>query len=399
MRREAFIGAAAAFGASCASSPLRAIADEPPVPSPPAPDRLPAALILGGGGARGAYQAGVIEGLRLAAGVSDGQPLPGVDFVCGTSIGSINAWYVATAQYTALRTLWHVAAHENIFAIKGRFRAVTSPGAFIVTKIVQALSLARGLTKNVQGILAGENVKLWLDKNIDPSRTVLMPYALTVTNLDRSRPEIFYRAPGPFSEAAKNAAFQRVRRAVGFSAAVRPAPDDLLATAMRASTAIPLLFDPVVMPSLEGTQDRFIDGGVTDDDPVDVGRAAAKSVYSILVDPIATPRQAYANALDIVVGAFGAAQARIFESTLRAAYLETQEKRAILSAAHGSTGSLDLDDVLDVDLYFLRPAVEPAVQFAEFDRQDKMDATYDLGRSDAARGWTPYVPPPPGPSL
>jgi predicted acylesterase/phospholipase RssA len=43
--------------------------------------RLPAALVLGGGGARGSYQAGVIEALARVAGIGDGVALPGVDVV------------------------------------------------------------------------------------------------------------------------------------------------------------------------------------------------------------------------------------------------------------------------------------------------------------------------------
>ena len=60
--------------------------------------RFGAVLVLSGGGARGAYEAGIIEGLVRSAGVADGEPLPGVDGVIGTSIGAINGWYVATAQ-------------------------------------------------------------------------------------------------------------------------------------------------------------------------------------------------------------------------------------------------------------------------------------------------------------
>ena len=66
--------------------------------------------MLSGGGARGAYQAGVIEGLRRAAEVVDGQPLPGIGVVCGTSIG---ARFVATAQYTKLGELWHGVAAQH----------------------------------------------------------------------------------------------------------------------------------------------------------------------------------------------------------------------------------------------------------------------------------------------
>src|SRR5262249_51935912 len=62
-----------------------------------APSKSPAgghALVLTGGVNRGAYQAGAIAGLVEKAGLADGQPLD-YDMVAGSSIGSLNAYFVA----------------------------------------------------------------------------------------------------------------------------------------------------------------------------------------------------------------------------------------------------------------------------------------------------------------
>jgi NTE family protein len=63
------------------------------------------ALILSGGAERGAYQAGAIQALTEIQRVKDGEPLD-FDLVCGASIGALNGFMVATAQYTALARMW-----------------------------------------------------------------------------------------------------------------------------------------------------------------------------------------------------------------------------------------------------------------------------------------------------
>ena len=51
------------------------------------------AIVLGGGGARGAYEAGVVSGIAQVIGRSHDGPL--FDILCGTSVGAINAAYLA----------------------------------------------------------------------------------------------------------------------------------------------------------------------------------------------------------------------------------------------------------------------------------------------------------------
>lgn len=62
-------------------------------------------LILSGGGARAAYQVGVLAALqrmRREAGITQGNPFP---VVCGTSAGAINAAVLA-CQATILTVPW-----------------------------------------------------------------------------------------------------------------------------------------------------------------------------------------------------------------------------------------------------------------------------------------------------
>ncbi|PKO60218.1 MAG: Patatin, partial [Betaproteobacteria bacterium HGW-Betaproteobacteria-19] len=55
-----------------------------------------AALVLTGGGARAAYQVGVLQAIRHIRGARPGNPFP---ILCGTSAGGINA--TALAVYSA----------------------------------------------------------------------------------------------------------------------------------------------------------------------------------------------------------------------------------------------------------------------------------------------------------
>jgi len=67
------------------------------------------ALVLTGGGARGAYEAGVIQGLA-AQGES-------FDLVCGTSIGAINASFYAQDELAKLEELWKSIATRNVIEL------------------------------------------------------------------------------------------------------------------------------------------------------------------------------------------------------------------------------------------------------------------------------------------
>ncbi len=62
-----------------------------------APRRPVRALILGGGGARGAYEAGVVAAL------SERETF---DIVCGTSIGAVNGLFVAQDMTHRLSEIW-----------------------------------------------------------------------------------------------------------------------------------------------------------------------------------------------------------------------------------------------------------------------------------------------------
>jgi predicted acylesterase/phospholipase RssA len=351
--------------------------------------------VLAGGGARGAYEAGIVEGLRRAANVGDGHRIPGIDLVCGTSIGSVNAWFVATGQYSKLRDLWAHIASDNPFALKKRFAATGKPGAFFGTKIVEGMSLASGLTKNVRGVLDGGKIQAWLAENVDPSVPCIVPIAFTATNLDRGRTEIFYRTVSTLTSARRDRGLERLWGTVGDSTVARVATNPLLCTELQASAAVPILFDPIELPSADGGVDHFVDGGVSDNNPLDLARALAHTVCLVLVAPQSSVRTQYDNALQIAIRVDGIEAGRMFDDSLRAAYDATREKRLFAGGSLSPAERAYEARVLDTDLFYMRPRRELAVGFLEFDQQSKIDGAYSAGIEDIADGWLPYGQPAP----
>jgi NTE family protein len=71
------------------------------------PEKPCRALVLSGGGARGAYEIGVVKAI-LETGVE-------FDFVFGTSIGGINAAFIAQGSFNRLEDLWSSMKATDIF--------------------------------------------------------------------------------------------------------------------------------------------------------------------------------------------------------------------------------------------------------------------------------------------
>lgn len=67
------------------------------------------ALVLGGGGSKGAYEMGVWKAL-----VEMDIPF---QIVCGTSIGAINGAMVAQGSYVDAQKLWDTVETNQVFAV------------------------------------------------------------------------------------------------------------------------------------------------------------------------------------------------------------------------------------------------------------------------------------------
>ncbi len=382
-RRTFLGGLATASAAAGLTVPAGAQATAPEASAAPAgaPRGERRALILAGGANRGAYEAGVIGGLAARAGLTDGQPL-GYEAICGTSIGAINGFFAATAQYTALRRLWREIAGANIFALKPRYAKVLVDSSGVVTRAYQGISLGFGVTKNVRGVLDRSRVDRFLAAAIDPTAPVHIPLYISTTNLTRRRGATFVRrATTPAgreiqqtNDALYNAFTHR---------ALRPASDDIVVRVLTASAALPILLDPVQIPAADGgaTED-YVDGGVTDNVPLDLARRLAAHLQIVLVDPVRSPADdaEYDSALEIGLGVFQTMQQRI---------LEYQAILAIAESAVVSTPLTDLAGLvpLPIDPALIRPASALPGTFGDFNSLPDLDAMWERGYADGAQGF------------
>jgi predicted acylesterase/phospholipase RssA len=381
--RRAFLASAAALAAAPAAAKAAVATD------PDHPNRLTQALALSGGGARGAYQAGIIDYLRLAAQIPDGQPLAPYGLIAGTSIGALNGYFVATGQFGLLRELWYTIADQQVIQLKAKYAKVTNSDSGVGTRFAAAMRAVLSLTSNDTGVIDGAHVRAWLARFINPARPVVTPFIWTVTNLTNQSPEFFYLVPTTLNEQLRVAAVTAIRVTVGPNAVLREATPDLLIDALQASTAIPVAFDPIELPAPKGGgTDLYVDGGVTANTPVAAARAAATRVDVVLLDP---PFQAthYHNALEVGIGTFGAMQRRILEADMRAAYLETFGKRAI-GGRNSAEQSLLASVLYESDIYQMQPQDELPVGVVGFDDRDNIYKTFKIGFEDAARGFTAY---------
>ena len=324
MNRQAMLAALAAGLASAASRPAEAI---PILSSPQA--RVGTALVLSGGGARGAYEAGVIEGLARAAGVSDGEPLPDVDVVIGTSIGAINGWFVATAQYSRLRAAWSEISGAQLFRPKRQYAKLDNPSAGVATRMMQGLSLLANLNRSIGGIFDSQPIRAWLQSNVDPGVPTVVPFAFNAADIRNMRAAYFYFGDGESDDSQQQGAVLRALGGIsGMPASARPAKP-ILHDALYASIALPLLLDPIEL-LIDGVPGLFVDGGSSDNSAIDIARVIAKRINAIFVAPAVStivPESAIAAGL----GSFNLLQQRVLDASLRTAYSSTLARSGCLS--------------------------------------------------------------------
>ena len=232
---------------------------------PPAPPSTTTALILTGGGARAAYQVGVLRAIRAlrrqAGAAQSGNPFP---ILCGTSAGAINAAALAAGSDhfdNAVRRLTRVWTHihaEQVYRADG-WSAVRAG-----TRWVSLLSLGWALTQWRQGrprsLLDNAPLGQLLRTHVPLDRVAQMLAAghlrgLSVAASSYARGEhvTFYQSSAavkPWSRAQRSAAPAQIR------------VEHLLA-----SSAIPFIF-PAQQIATEGHAGWYGDGSMRQVAPI-----------------------------------------------------------------------------------------------------------------------------------
>ncbi|HVR46555.1 MAG TPA: patatin-like phospholipase family protein [Candidatus Binatia bacterium] len=360
---------------------------------------LAGALVLSGGGARGAYEAGVVGGLAARGGVRDGQRLPPYEVVCGTSIGALNGWFVATGQYEKLRELWYGISREKLIQAKSRYAALRDSQSGLLDRAGSALSLI-ALVRDQRGLLQSEPVRDWIARNVDPAVPLLVPLLWGVTNLAQQRPEYFYVTPEGSGAELPRKVVNALHILLGPQTVVREATADLLHDAIFASSALPIAFDPVIMPGPDGVPAPYCDGGIATNSPVGVAHAVATSADVVLLDPPFEAKTDYHDAVEIAFGAYGTMQRKIIEVEMRNAYFQSVGKRAIEGISPSEVSRVTrnnpllatfMHSVTATELRYIRPEQTLPLGVVGFNDEVGIGKAYRQGWEDVgSRGFVDY---------
>jgi NTE family protein len=216
------------------------------------------AIVLPGGGARGAYEAGALSVL-LPALEARGER---VSIVCGTSVGAINAAMVGSmADRTPTETA--AAAVERWSKVRrgdvlGR---IVGPGMAIkaLRFVGEALEVPGvRLSSLLDPAPLRDSLERWIDwmalhRNVKQGQ--IDAVCVVATAVTKSRPVAFVETTGTLPKRGSSSPLHYVRA-------------QLAGEHVRASAAIPLLFPPVAVTSPASVADHYIDGGTRLNSPI-----------------------------------------------------------------------------------------------------------------------------------
>ncbi len=232
------------------------------------------ALVLSGGGARGAYEAGVASVLLERE---------QFDVVCGTSIGAVNAALAAQGGAPLLRELWGAVPARRLIRGIPPIEAWRRVFAGSLRGLARALGGLPDLVlparlRKLRSVLDPEPIRVVLEELLVPEQ-LQCSLVITATNLTMHRSEAFYRFVG--EDAADRA--QTFAAAEPFSTQLDA---ENYRRAILASASIPLAY-PAVAMCLRGRDDVYVDGGVGNNTPLRQAiDAGADDVTIVLADNV-----------------------------------------------------------------------------------------------------------------
>jgi len=229
-------------------------------------------LILSGGGARGAYEVGVLQ--YIFSEFADGRGnAPKVDLISGTSVGAVNGAFVASAigdipsAVKQLVTIWTELELAHVLGFGLRQAA----GLYRV--LLGGTGQARGVfDPGPLSALVGKNVR-WRQLRRNIRTGALRALTVSTTHVGTGQPVIFVdAAPGV-----------GIPKSLGLHALVRRAK--IGQHHVLASAAIPLIF-----PAVEIGDEIHCDGGLRLNTPM--GPSVHLGMNRLLVVGLSTPHTA-----------------------------------------------------------------------------------------------------------
>jgi NTE family protein len=214
------------------------------------------AVVFSGGGARGAYEAGVVRFIVDELPKRLGHP-PKIDIICGTSVGAIHAcWLAATAHEDPGRgeklvDFWRGMRLDEIFPVSVRDLLALPRRLFGIRKMAEAMR--DGATpERLYGLLDTKalerlvmNAIPWREIRKNVRNGLVDAVCIPATQIGTGRVVVFMET--------RNRDVPRWTR----DPSIIPRPTRLLPTHALASAAIPLLF-----PAVRVASTYYADGGL-----------------------------------------------------------------------------------------------------------------------------------------
>jgi NTE family protein len=319
------------------SSP-RALTQTAPGERPPGTWRYSShlALVLSGGGARGAYHVGVLAGLA--------ERLPGLEFpiLSGMSVGAINTFYLAAhpgplaAAVAGLRAQWDLLTSEEVY----RVRPVRLARSMVRWAWQGATGRRRGPAA-VHGLADTQPLRAFLARGVDPAGIDanivygrLRSVALSAMSYTTGRSVTFVQG------AADTPTWERAQR---IALRTRLTLDHVMASAAL----------PIVFPAVRIGAEFYGDGSVRQTAPL--APALHLGARAVVAIGLTTPRRAAARTGEYpsAAEALGLLFDAIFLDALDADAERLDRVNQLLAAL--PAGSAAPDGLRPVELLLLHP--------------------------------------------
>lgn len=228
-------------------------------------------LVLSAGGAKGAYEAGVVKAL-IDARIK-------FDVIAGTSVGGLNAALTAANQIDDLIKVWEEKATNNsVFVLNPKLKLKFTFGdILLLLPIISLFWMKKKMLKVLSWINSiGDSSPLRnLVKNalnIDSLKSSGNKLILTGTNLQTGGEEAFIKTEdGKFLIKRKD--WIKEIKDKDF--------EKMAISTMMATSAIPIAFNPEVISGYQ-----YVDGGVGNNTPLmNAIKSGCKDIFTVLIKP------------------------------------------------------------------------------------------------------------------
>lgn len=214
---------------------------------------MPTALVVSGGGCKGAFAVGVIDHLVNQLGVQ-------FDFVAGTSTGALMAPLVVTGEIAKLIDVYTSVRTEDILRSRQLTQVLNANSIYDVNPLFDRLK-----------------------DTISPARasTILnSPIQMVVATVCLQTSEVTYFATGPALNPVSGIPVIRIQNRIE------------LIRAVLASADMPILMPPVQIPKPRGANPirQYVDGGVREVAPLKIAiDNGATQIFAIVLSPESKP--------------------------------------------------------------------------------------------------------------